>query len=78
MTQMQDVLNLGADARMNKPATIGGQNWRWRMRRDGMNHELSSFLRGVTITSRRYKPYQPPVEPAEETEEPTAETAEEA
>lgn len=73
MTQMQDVLNLGADARMNKPATVGGQNWRWRMRRDGMNSELSGFLRGVTVTSRRYKPYQPPVEPepeeAPETEE---------
>ena len=38
-----------------------------------MNSELSGFLRGVTVTSRRYKPYQPPVEPepeeAPETEE---------
>jgi len=68
MTQMQDVLNLGADARMNKPATIGGKNWRWRMRREGMNHELSSFLRSVTVTSRRYKPYQPPVIPEPEKE----------
>ena len=58
MTQMQDVLNLGADARMNKPATVGGSNWRWRMRREGMNSELSSFLRRITVTSRRYKPYQ--------------------
>ena len=28
--QMQDILNLGSEARMNKPATEGG-NWQWRM-----------------------------------------------
>ena len=26
---MQDVLNLGGDARMNFPSTLGG-NWSWR------------------------------------------------
>ena len=26
---MQDVLGLGSEARMNQPATLGG-NWRWR------------------------------------------------
>lgn len=61
MTAMQDVLNLGADARMNTPATMGGTNWCWRMRREGLNRDVSSFLRGVTVTNKRYKPYQPPV-----------------
>lgn len=29
--QMQDYLELGADARINTPSTLGGRNWRWRM-----------------------------------------------
>jgi 4-alpha-glucanotransferase len=28
---MQDVLGLGTEARMNRPGTSGGLNWRWRM-----------------------------------------------
>ena len=28
---MQDILNLGAEARMNVPATCGSSNWSWRM-----------------------------------------------
>ena len=28
---MQDVLGLGTEARMNRPGTTGGRNWRWRM-----------------------------------------------
>lgn len=30
IVQMQDYLSLGAEARMNRPATLGG-NWTWRM-----------------------------------------------
>ncbi len=40
---MQDVLGLGAEARMNTPATIEG-NWRWRMRPDQLNSEIASRL----------------------------------
>lgn len=29
--QMQDVLGLGAEARINTPGTVGG-NWCWRMK----------------------------------------------
>ncbi|MCR5805397.1 MAG: 4-alpha-glucanotransferase [Oscillospiraceae bacterium] len=29
--QMQDVLRLGSDARMNIPSTVGGKNWAWRL-----------------------------------------------
>ena len=28
--QMQDLLGLGSEARMNTPSTLGGSNWRWR------------------------------------------------
>lgn len=55
MTTMQDLLNLGADARMNIPATVGG-NWSWRVRREGINHEVAAFLRQVTEVNRRYHP----------------------
>lgn len=29
MVQMQDLLGLGSEARMNIPSTLGG-NWQWR------------------------------------------------
>jgi 4-alpha-glucanotransferase len=28
---MQDVLGLGAEARMNHPGTVGNGNWQWRL-----------------------------------------------
>lgn len=37
---MQDVLNLGSEARMNYPGTIGG-NWGWRMKPGMLTQELS-------------------------------------
>jgi len=36
---MQDYLELGSDARMNIPATIGG-NWVWRLKKDDIKDEL--------------------------------------
>jgi 4-alpha-glucanotransferase len=41
---MQDVLGLGTEARMNQPATIGG-NWRWRYRAGDLKPELGQRLR---------------------------------
>ncbi len=52
MTTMQDILSLGADARMNIPATVGG-NWRWRVRRDAINPQVASMLREITKTYKR-------------------------
>ena len=40
---MQDALGLGADARMNTPATLEG-NWRWRMQPEQLNPEIASRL----------------------------------
>lgn len=55
MTTMQDLLNLGADARMNVPATVGG-NWAWRVRKEGINADVAAFLRCVTDVNRRLHP----------------------
>jgi 4-alpha-glucanotransferase len=44
--QMQDILGLGSEARMNTPATTSG-NWAWRLNADALDDELSSRLRGL-------------------------------
>jgi 4-alpha-glucanotransferase len=48
VAQMQDVLGLGADARMNTPSTLGGRNWRWRIRAEALNDTVAAMLRRVT------------------------------
>lgn len=40
---MQDYLELGAEARMNTPSTLGA-NWKWRMTRDQLSEELAERL----------------------------------
>jgi 4-alpha-glucanotransferase len=40
---MQDVLGLGREARMNQPATVGG-NWRWRYRPGALKAEFARRL----------------------------------
>jgi len=44
---MQDVLGLGAEARMNHPARTTG-NWRWRMRDGQLSRPLARKLRDMT------------------------------
>ena len=49
---MQDILSLGSDARMNRPASDRG-NWDWRMRRAVTTRDLASRLRDlVTLYDR--------------------------
>jgi 4-alpha-glucanotransferase len=43
VTTMQDLLNLGTEARMNFPSKLGG-NWEWRMQEKDMNDELGRSL----------------------------------
>ena len=50
---MQDLLGLGADARINAPGTMGPQNWSWRVRQDAFNRSVSARLRKLTRTYRR-------------------------
>ncbi|MDD5039634.1 MAG: 4-alpha-glucanotransferase [Patescibacteria group bacterium] len=49
---MQDVLNLGAEARMNKPSTKRG-NWLWRMQPNTLTQYLSDKLRKLTESAGR-------------------------
>ena len=41
---IQDILGLGAEARMNTPNTLGGTNWGWRIAPDGLKAEDAEFL----------------------------------
>jgi len=44
---LQDLLGLGTEARMNQPATMGG-NWRWRYRAGALTPEITERLRMLT------------------------------
>ncbi|MDQ3917689.1 MAG: 4-alpha-glucanotransferase [Acidobacteriota bacterium] len=52
VAQLQDVLGLGAEARMNTPASAEG-NWGWRFHKGALNGELSARLRATTETYGR-------------------------
>lgn len=44
---MQDYLNLGSEARINTPSTLGN-NWRWRMKKGAFTEELAEEIRDMT------------------------------
>lgn len=44
IVQMQDILGLGSEARMNTPSTTG-RNWKWRARRGVFTDALAEMLR---------------------------------
>jgi 4-alpha-glucanotransferase len=50
---LQDILNLGADARMNTPGKAEG-NWGWRYRPDALNSEYSIRLRDLVMIYGRF------------------------
>ena len=50
--QMQDVLELGGECRMNTPGTQCG-NWVWRMLPDAVSPALAKKLRAYTETYHR-------------------------
>jgi 4-alpha-glucanotransferase len=49
---LQDLLNLGAEARMNLPGSVGG-NWRWRCPDEILSESLVDRLRGLNASSNR-------------------------
>ncbi len=49
---MQDILGLGARARMNHPGTVG-RNWRWRLSRSQMSTAVADRLARMTNTYGR-------------------------
>ena len=52
MMQMQDVLGLGSEARMNNPGRQGGQ-WRWQIEPDALTPALARRLRTATEEAGR-------------------------
>ncbi len=50
--QMQDFLNLGSEARMNTPSTLGC-NWAWRVRKSDITHQLAGSIRQLVQQSGR-------------------------
>lgn len=47
VVQMQDVLGLGNEARMNIPSTLG-DNWTWRMKPDAIDQSIIKKLKKLT------------------------------
>jgi 4-alpha-glucanotransferase len=52
MIQMQDVLGLGDEARMNTPGIVGG-NWNWKLERGALTPALARVLRAATRDAGR-------------------------
>ena len=50
--QLQDVLNVGNEGRINLPSTIG-LNWKWRITKNSLTKELARKLKNITKTNRR-------------------------
>lgn len=46
--QVQDLLFLGKEARMNEPGTVGG-NWKWRMEKGALNDTIANKLKERTL-----------------------------
>jgi 4-alpha-glucanotransferase len=69
---MQDVLNLGTQARMNFPGRPSG-NWSWRMPADALTEHLKGRLLEYNQVYGRY-PWEPKHKEAEEEETKTSET----
>jgi 4-alpha-glucanotransferase len=53
IVQMQDVLGLRGEARMNVPGMVDARNWSWRLERGALTPELAERLRGATVEARR-------------------------
>ncbi len=55
---LQDILDLGTEARMNVPGTAQG-NWRWRMPAEGLNDWARARLVEMTIVYGREPTNEP-------------------
>lgn len=49
MVPLQDWLGLKSEARMNIPATVGGNNWRWRMTESMLSADLAKEMRRMAV-----------------------------
>ena len=50
---MQDILELGTEARMNFPSTCNDINWSWRMKENEFTDETVSFFREMMVSTDR-------------------------
>jgi 4-alpha-glucanotransferase len=53
MAPLQDILGLGADARVTAPGTMGPHNWSWRVRADALNRNVAKQLYHLTELYQR-------------------------
>jgi 4-alpha-glucanotransferase len=53
IVQMQDVLGLGREARLNTPGTVEG-NWSWRLEPGQLTDALATRLRAATKAANRF------------------------
>lgn len=58
VTPLQDLLSLGADARMNRPGIAEG-NWGWRIRLDQFRQEMIGRIADLTTLYNRLPPVKP-------------------
>jgi 4-alpha-glucanotransferase len=54
LAPMQDVLELGNEARMNLPGTSSG-NWCWRMQENQLTRQLAEKMRGLNEATDRLR-----------------------
>ena len=54
--QMQDLLLLGSEARMNTPGTVGPKNWSWRLPTGALSNELAANVRNRLNAVGRLRP----------------------
>ena len=52
IVQMQDLLGLGNEARMNAPTTVG-YNWRWRLGQEQLDEDRRAWIRNLAAVYRR-------------------------
>jgi len=50
---LPDYLNLGKEARINTPATLGGTNWQWRLKQSALTAALAKRIKALTEMSGR-------------------------
>ncbi len=50
---LQDLMNLGSEARMNLPGTLSDRNWTWRYRPEMLTDALADRLRALTEATHR-------------------------
>ena len=52
---MQDWLELDGSARLNTPSTVGGLNWRWRVKKSELTRQLAEKIARATQTYGRQR-----------------------